>query len=229
MNILLVEDDAGIVRFVSRGLSNHGYQVDHVREGAAVPAMVRSGRYDAVLLDLGLPDMDGLTLADILKREAEDVAIVILTARGALQDRLDGFARGADDYLAKPFAFEELLARLSAVLRRRGRVDHPRCGALVFEHTAGRFRLEDELLQLTRREFELLAMLMRRPGATLSREELIAGAWPDAPDISDNALNVYIGYLRRKLALHANGPVIETVRNQGFRLVKPESATNSES
>ena len=223
MNILLVEDDAGIARFVSRGLANCGYRVDCLREGAGVTMQLRERSYDAVLLDLGLPDMDGLDLAEDIQRESAETAIIMLTARGALQDRLDGFARGADDYLAKPFSFDELLARLAAVLRRRRVVPDIACGSLIFEQAVGRFRLDGRVMPLARREFDLLARLAREAGSLVRRDDLISGVWPDSPDVSDNVLDVYIGYLRRRLHGAAGAPGIETVRGQGFRLAPPQT------
>lgn len=222
MNILLVEDDPGIARFITRGLARNGYQVEWRREGAGVAASLEQGRHDALLLDLGLPDVDGLELAEAVKRRGIEIPIIMLTARGALQDRLDGFASGADDYMAKPFAFEELLARLGAVLRRRGPVDASlRFHKLTLDMHARVARVGAREAPLPRREFDLLALLTRAGGAVVRRDDLIAGVWGDAPDVTDNALDVYVGYLRRRLSSFAGAPSIDTVRGQGFRLLPP--------
>jgi DNA-binding response OmpR family regulator len=222
MNILLVEDDPGIARFVTRGLAKSGYRVEWRREGAGVAASLGEGRHDALLLDLGLPDMDGLELAEALKRSGIEIPIIMLTARGALQDRLDGFASGADDYLAKPFAFEELLARLAAVLRRRDSgASVLRFHTLVLDPRARTARVGGRQTPLARREFELLALLVRAGGELVRRDDLIAGVWADAPEVTDNALDVYVGYVRKRLAPLANAPLIETVRGRGFRLLAP--------
>jgi DNA-binding response OmpR family regulator len=219
MNILLVEDDPGIARFVTRGLNRSGYSVEWRREGAGVAARLDEGRHDALLLDLGLPDMDGLEVAEAVKRRGMEIPIIMLTARGALQDRLDGFASGADDYLAKPFAFEELLARLAVALRRRDTgAPFLRYEMLTLDVRARTVRCGGRHISLAKREFDLLVMLARAGGAVVRREALIAGVWSDSPDVSDNALDVYIGYVRRRLAQLENAPKVETARGQGFRL-----------
>lgn len=228
MNILLVEDDPGIARFVTRGLAKNGYQVEWRREGAGVAASLGEGRHDALVLDLGLPDMDGLVVAEEVKRRGIEIPIIMLTARGALQDRLDGFAMGADDYLAKPFAFEELLARLAAVMRRRETGGPlPRFHGLTLDIRARVARIGGQQAPLARREFELLVMLVRAGGALVRREDLIAGVWADAPDVTDNALDVYVGYVRKRLAQLENAPVIETVRGQGFRLLASQNGAET--
>lgn len=223
MNILLVEDDPGIARFVTRGLTKSGYHVEWRREGAGVAASLEEGRHDALLLDLGLPDMDGLEVAEAVKRRGVEIPIIMLTARGALQDKLDGFSSGADDYLAKPFAFEELLARLAVALRRREVGAPLRFHTLTLDTRARVARVGEWQTPLARREFELLALLVRAGGALVRRQDLIGGVWADAPDITDNALDVYVGYVRRRLARLANAPTIETVRGQGFRLLPPDA------
>lgn len=223
MNILLVEDDAGIGRFVSRGLAAKGYAVAWEREGRRVAALLRDGDYRAMILDLGLPDCDGLDLCRQLRDVGIRLPIVMLTARDALQDRLDGFDHGADDYLAKPFAFEELLARLSAIIRR-GPDLLPKpvsFGALELDLTARRARVRSEDLSLSPREFDLLLILARAKGQIVGRDRLLADVWGETADISDNALDVYVGYLRRHLARVPHAPRIETQRRRGFRLVDP--------
>lgn len=220
MKILLVEDDVGIGRFVSRGLTARGYDVVWEREGRQVQAMLTAGGYAAAMLDVGLPDGDGMALCRTLRDAGIRVPILMLTARGTLQDRLDGFDHGADDYLPKPFAFEELVARLGAIVRRAAYAGPPpmRFGALSLEPHARSASVEDRALALSRREFDLLQRLVAANGAVVARETLAAAVWgPDAA-VSDNALDVYIGYVRRRLAEARGAPVIETLRGRGFRL-----------
>lgn len=222
MNILLIEDDPGIGRFVSRGLSAEGFTVEWLRRGAEAPALLKSDLYSAAILDLGLPDIDGVDLCETLRREGVETPILMLTARDTLQERLDGFRSGADDYLCKPFAFEELLARLNAVARRgeaRGRV--LTVGALKLDLRAREARIGDEALVLPRQEFEVLRCLAEAQGQAVTRQAMLDQAWDPSAELNENTVDVYIGYLRRRLGRHAAAPVIETVRGLGFRLVPP--------
>lgn len=219
MNVLLVEDDPGIARFVTRGLTARGYRVAWERDGTRAVTLLLAGGFAAALLDLGLPDGDGLELSRALRRARLDVPILMLTARGALQDRLDGFAAGADDYLPKPFAFDELLARLAAIIRRSvpATPAPPSFGALTLDPARHMASVADRSLPLSRREYALLAALVDHGGATVPRAVLAAAVWDTEP-VSDNALDVYVGYVRRRLADHAAAPAIVTVRGVGFRL-----------
>lgn len=222
MNVLLIEDDPGIGRFVSRGLTARGYRVAWERDGSRAPVLLSGGAFMAVLLDLGLPDCDGLALARDLRAAQNAVPILMLTARGALQDRLDGFAAGADDYLPKPFAFDELLARLAVMVRRGSAAAPPtlRFGALELEPAKAGATVDARTLPLSRREYTLLATLVEGRGAVIRRATLASAIWRDAP-VSDNALDVYVGYVRRRLAEHPTAPTIVTVRGVGFRLADP--------
>ncbi len=219
MNILLIEDDPGIGRFISRGLTAEGYVVEWLQAGRTAPERLRTKGFDAAILDLGLPDIDGMELCSALRREGVETPVLMLTARDALEDKLDGFRCGADDYLAKPFAFEELLARLNVLARRGVR----RGEGLV----AGELRLDlgrrsamvgHEPLALSRREFDVLAALARRPGVALTRQDILDQAWGPAADVAENTVDVYVGYLRRRLAKATGAPRIESVRGAGFRL-----------
>lgn len=225
MNILLVEDDPGIGRFVARGLAARGYRVAWERSGERVVELVLSGAFAAAILDLGLPDGDGLDLCRALRRAQVRLPILMLTARGALQDRLDGFDAGADDYLPKPFAFDELVARLAAIVRRAEPADGGplRFGALVLDRLARVAHVGMTTIALSRREFDLLAALTSGGGAIVARETLSRAVWGDQASISDNALDVYVGYVRRRLAEVAGAPIVETVRGRGFRIAEPSS------
>lgn len=222
MTILLVEDDPGIGRFVSRGLTARGYRVAWERDGSRVPALLSGSAFTALLLDLGLPDGDGLAIARQLRAARNAIPVLMLTARGALQDRLDGFAAGADDYLAKPFAFDELLARLAVMIRRSvpAPPPPPRFGALDLDPARAGASVDTQPLPLSRREYQLLATLVEGGGAVVPRAALATAIWGDAP-VSDNALDVYVGYVRRRLAEYPHAPAIVTVRGIGFRLADP--------
>lgn len=224
MNVLLVEDDPGIGRFVTRGLTARGYDVTWQRDGTHVPAMLRGGGYAAALLDLGLPDVDGLDLCRDLRRDGVATPILMLTARAALQDRLDGFAVGADDYLPKPFAFDELLARLGVLIRRGGDAKPAplRFAALQLDPGTKTARVGDRSLPLSRREFDLLAALVAGGGSVVSRDALSNAVWGAETNVTDNALDVYIGYLRRGLAAITDAPAIETLRGRGYRMSQPD-------
>jgi len=224
MRILLVEDDAGIGRFVSRGLSARGYEVAWERAARGVPALLRAGGYAAALLDIGLPDRDGMELCRALRDEGLRVPILMLTARGTLQDRLDGFDSGADDYLPKPFAFEELVARLGAIVRRGAEAGPPPMlyATLALDPATRGATVGDRPLALTPREFDLLQRLVAANGGVVPRAALAAAVWGADAGISDNALDVYIGYLRRRLGGQGGAPGIETLRGRGFRLVPPD-------
>jgi DNA-binding response OmpR family regulator len=220
MNILLVEDDVGIGRFVSRGLTARGHRVAWHREGALVPSRVATEPFGAVLLDLGLPDMDGLDLCRTLRGQSAGLPVLMLTARDGLGDKLDGFQAGADDYLPKPFAFEELLARL-AVLERRDAMRPPeplRFGGLAIDPVRREARWNDEAMALDGRGFSVLHRLAEARGAVVFRDDLITAVWGADSEVTDNALDVNVSALRRRLARLREPPTIETFRGRGFRL-----------
>ena len=225
MNILLVEDDPGIGRFVSRGLEAEGFTVEWQRTGRDAPDTLRAGSFAAAILDLGLPDVDGTDLCRRLRSQGIDTPILMLTARDSLDDRLDGFRCGADDYLCKPFAFEELLARLNAVARRgeaRGR--SLTVGALKLDLRAREVEVGGVAVPMPRREFDVLKCMAEKPGKTVTRQDILDQAWDPKAEITENAVDVYVGYLRRRLAAHPQAPAIETVRGAGYRLAaKPSS------
>jgi DNA-binding response OmpR family regulator len=218
MNILLVEDDVGIGRFVSRGLSAEGFSVQWARTGAEGEAQLASGSFAAAILDLGLPDMDGLQLCSTSRQKGVTTPILMLTARGDLEDKLDGFRHGADDYLSKPFAFAELLARLR-VLSQRGRPTQTIvAGSLVLDRSTRTASVGERSATLPQREFEVLACLTENAGSAIARAHILERAWGLDTLVSDNALDVYIGYVRRRLARLPGAPKIQTIRGVGFRL-----------
>jgi DNA-binding response OmpR family regulator len=220
MNILLVEDDVGIGRFVSQGLRVRGWQVRWERVGKDVPALAGSGRFNTIILDLLLPDSDGLNLCRDIRQQELGIPILMLTARSGLDDRLDGFAAGADDYLAKPFAFEELLARLRALLKRdRLRKPDPvNLGALRIDPTAGLATWAGQPITISRRAFTLLLVLARAGGEAVGRDKLIDEIWGGDTIVTDNALDVCASALRRALAGATDRLALEAVRGHGYAL-----------
>jgi DNA-binding response OmpR family regulator len=220
MNILLVEDDPGIGRFVSRGLAAEGFAVHWLQSGREARESLKTNAFAVAILDLGLPDMDGGELCSGVRRDGVETPILMLTARDSLDDKLDGFRCGADDYLTKPFAFEELLARLRVLTRRRGRQSGETLviGSLSVDLNARAAFVGTAPVPLSRREFDVLACLARNPDAPVSRETILDQAWGPNADVAENTVDVYVGYLRRHFANYRDAPSIETVRSVGFQL-----------
>ena len=219
MRVLLVEDDAGIGRFVARGLAAEGHTVEWVRTGAAAQAQAGAALFDAMVLDLGLPDMDGGALCRALRTDGSDLPVLMLTARASLEEKLEGFGAGADDYLPKPFAFAELLARLEAIGRRpRPSRDRVVVGTLAIDRVRRRATVGEEALEMSGRAFDLLAVLAERPAAIVARDTLINQVWGDDAEVTANLLDVYVGYVRRSLRGVEGAPEIITVRGEGYGL-----------
>jgi DNA-binding response OmpR family regulator len=216
MRILVVEDEDRIASFLSKGLRAAGYAIDRVATGGEALDAGRGPHLDLIILDLGLPDMDGSTVLSKLRGWGVKVPVIILTARGDVDDRVAGLDLGADDYLAKPFAFDELLARVRARLRSRGdgEVSTLRAGGVELDLLARRASVGERTVELTGREFALLETLIRHPNQVLSREQLLSRVWGLSFDPGSNLVDVYVGYLRRKLG----ESLVETVRGVGYRL-----------
>ena len=211
--VLVIDDEPGIVGFVELGLRQEGYRVASASTGAAGLDLFRAHRPEAVILDVGLPDADGFDILAAIRAES-DVPIVMLTARGELEDRVRGLDLGADDYIAKPFHFAELLARVRAHLRRRVPPNEVvRVGDVALDPRTHVVTRQDRPIQLTPREYELLELFLRHPGEVLSKEVILDRLWGYAFD--DNLVEVYVGYLRRKLG---EPPVVETLRGAGYVL-----------
>ena len=209
--VLVIDDEPGIVGFVELGLQQEGYRVASAMTGAAGLALFREQSPDAVIIDVGLPDADGFDVLATIRAESA-VPIVMLTARGEVEDRVRGLDLGADDYIAKPFHFAELLARLRAHLRRTTRpTEVVRVGDVALDPRTRVVTRHDRPVQLTPREYELLELFLRHPDEVLSKEVILDRLWGYAFD--DNLVEVYVGYLRRKLG---EPPVVETLRGVGY-------------
>ena len=220
MRILVVEDERAIADFISRGLEAEGYAVTCVEDGVDGEALARTGRFDLILLDIMLPGRDGLEVLSNLRREDGDTPVILLTAKGEVEDRVAGLDTGANDYIPKPFAFEELVARVRAHLRRpgQGTATELEVGDLKMDLLRRQVSRAGKEILLSAREFDLLAYLMRHPGQVLSREQLLNGVWGYDHDPGTNIVGVYIAYLRRKLAIDGEIDPIETLRSVGYRL-----------
>ena len=223
MRILVVDDDPNIRRSLDRALSFEGHTVTCVDTGAAAIAeAIKPDTYDVVILDLGLPDLDGLDVARTIRVAGLDLAVLVLTARGAVGDRVAGLDAGADDYLAKPFDLRELQARIRALTRRNNRgqeepaADVLTCADLTLEPAAYRCQRNGRDIMLTRTEFALLEVLMRNTDIVVTRDRLLDRVWGWDGDTLSNSLDVYIGYLRRKLEANGEPRLLHTVRGVGY-------------
>jgi two-component system, OmpR family, response regulator len=215
--ILIAEDEPGISSFLENGLRSAGFAPTVVEDGSSALALARTGQFDLVVLDLGLPTRDGLSVLEELRELGVRLPVVILTARSELHDMVAGLDLGADDYVTKPFRFEELLARIRARLRAGGTAEETelRTGDLGLDLLTRRARVGDREVELSAREFALAEVLFRNPGQVLSREQLLSLVWGYDRDPGSNVVDVYVGYLRKKLGEAA----IDTVRGMGYRLV----------
>jgi two-component system response regulator MprA len=220
MRVLVVEDEPSLARFLLAGLEQEGYSVAAAPTAAAALARVGAGPFDLILLDWMLPDQDGLSLCRALRSEGDRTAIVMLTARDAVTDRVMGLDSGADDYVTKPFEFEELLARIRSVLRRTGAGRSPQLvvGDLLLDPAAHTVRRGGREIHLTAREFGLLECLMRHAGQTLTRRDLLRHVWGYDHDPQTNIVDVYVGYLRRKIERDAGPTLLHAVAGVGYRL-----------
>ena len=215
--VLVVEDDHGLREVLARGLREEGFSVTTAVDGASALKAAATSPVDALVLDVGLPDSDGRDVCIALRSRGVDAPVLFLTARGGLTDRLSGFAAGGDDYLAKPFAFPELIVRLTALLRRSS---DPAVSLadLRLDPVSHAMSRGDVQVSLSPTEFRIMAKLLSAPGAVVRRRELINSAWPVGAIVSDNTLDQYISKLRRKLAEVGATVAIEAARGLGYRL-----------
>jgi DNA-binding response OmpR family regulator len=215
-SILIAEDEARISEFLERGLAASGFVTETAVTGDRALELARTGRVDLVILDLGLPDMDGLEVLRRLREENQKLPVVILTARENVRDTVAGFEGGADDYITKPFRFQELLARVRVRLKseRNTAVTSIRVGDMKLDLRTKQVEVGSDTVDLSAREFAMAEAFFRHPGQVLSREQLLDLVWGYAFDPGSNIVDVYVGYLRRKLGKEQ----ISSVRGMGYRL-----------
>ena len=223
MRVLLVEDDERIVDFVQRGLKAEGYAVEVARNGQEAIAMGSVGQFQVIILDLGLPDINGRDVCERLRNAGVGTPILMLTARDTVQDKVTGLRSGADDYMTKPFAFEELLARIEVLMRRRCGEIKPetkefQVADLVLNMETHEVRRGETLIELTPKEFSLLECFMRMPGKVLSRTRILEQVWGYSADPLTNVVDVYIRQLRRKIDDDYAIKLLKTVRGFGYKL-----------
>ena len=220
MKILVVEDEAAISDFLERGLEAEGYAVSVAADGNSGLAEARSGEFDLLILDLMLPGIDGLELLREFRKMDGATPVILLTARDAVEDRVAGLDAGATDYVPKPFAFDELAARVRAHLRQPGQAEATTLSVSGIEMDLLKRSVtrDGREVNLSAREFDLLAYLMRHPGQVMSREQILSGVWGYDYDPGTNVVGVYIQYLRKKLAQDELPDPIETLRSVGYRL-----------
>lgn len=218
--VLLVEDEPRIAAFVEKGLRANGFATTTVSEGGAALGLAATGQFDLVILDLGLPDLDGLDVLRELRSRDRSLPVVVLTARDGVHDTVAGLEGGADDYVTKPFRFEELLARIRARLRddRAPEETVLTAGAATLDLRTRRAGIRGRLVDLSAREFALAELFFRHPGQVLSRQQLLSHVWGYDFEPGSNVVDVYVGYLRKKLGKE----LIASVRGMGYRLEPPE-------
>jgi two-component system OmpR family response regulator len=220
MRVLVVEDEPKMAGLLRRGLAEEGYAIDLAATGEDAIWAATENAYDAIVLDIMLPDLDGFEVCRRLRADGRWAPVLMLTARDGVHDRVRGLDAGADDYLTKPFSFSELLARLRALLRR-GAGERPpivRAGDLELDPATRRVYRGETPVELTAKEFALLEYMMRRPGELLTRSRLIEHVWDFGYDGDSNVVDVYVRYLRQKIDRPFGRDTIETVRGSGYRL-----------
>jgi two-component system response regulator QseB len=215
--ILIAEDEPRLASFLEKGLRSNGFVTSVAEDGTKASMMARDDEFDLLVLDLGLPGKDGTEVLRELRASGQRMPVIILTARDDVSDKVGGLEGGADDYVTKPFRFEELLARVRARLRDERTVERTvlRAGSVVLDLRTRRAATDGRTVDLTAREFTMLEVLIRHAGQVLSREQLLSHVWGYDYDPGSNVVDVYIGYLRRKLGSNS----IETVRGMGYRLI----------
>jgi two-component system copper resistance phosphate regulon response regulator CusR len=223
MRILIAEDEAKVAEHIRRGLTEAGYAVDVAADGAEALWLAENHPYDAMVLDVMMPEKDGVLVVRQLRRKGVRAPVILLTARHELEDRVRGLDAGADDYLAKPFSMSELLARLRAVLRRQRAepVDRLRVADLELDLLSRTAERGGEKISLTNREFALLEVLMNSSPKPVSKTAIIEHVWDQHFDSGTNVVNVYVNYLREKIDRPGWVPLIQTVRGVGFAVKEP--------
>jgi two-component system copper resistance phosphate regulon response regulator CusR len=220
MRILVVEDERKVAQFIKKGLEEEGYAVDLASDGEEGLAMALDGVHDLIVLDIALPKMDGLRVLKRLREEKAPNPVLLLTVRATIEDKVFGLDSGADDYLTKPFAFQELVARIRALLRRKAEAGAPllRFADLVLDPARRLVSRGEEKIELTGKEFSLLEYFLRNPGRVLSRAMISEHVWDYDFDTESNVIDVYVNYLRRKIDSGRKKKLIQTVRGAGYVL-----------
>jgi DNA-binding response OmpR family regulator len=217
--VLIVEDEPRLASFLEKGLAANGFTTFSVNTGSEAFGVARDDDFDLMILDLGLPGMDGFEVLEAVRARGEAMPVIILTARDEIDEKVRGLDAGADDYVTKPFKFEELLARVRARLRAEHAHEAVEltAGAITLDLRSRRAIVDREQVELSTREFALLETFMRHPGQVLSREQLLSRVWGYDFDPGSNIVDVYVGYLRKKVG----GGTVETVRGAGYRFEPP--------
>ena len=225
MRILTVEDDRKVAGFIAQGLREEGHAVDIAGDGDEATTLAHVNAYDVILLDVVLPKKNGFQVAQELRREGRNTPILMLTSRDGVEDIVRGLDSGADDYLSKPFRFDELLARIRALTRRGGaeRLDVLRYGPLAMDRLRHEVKVDEERLDLTARVFQLLEYMLLHPEEVVRRTTLLEKVWDMHFDPGSNVVDVHVGNLRRKLTAAAGEQLIQTVRGVGFTLRRETS------
>ena len=216
--VLVVEDDGDLRSVLLRGLREEGFEANGVGSGAELLERFEPEAPNILIVDIGLPDADGRDVCQALRAQGVQTPVLFLSARDALTDRVTGFSAGGDDYVTKPFAFAELVARLHALLRRAGETDAIEIGALRLDPMSHAAFIGGAKIALTPTEFRLLAKLVAMPGKTIRRRDLVQTGWPHGAHVRDNTLDAYVARLRRKLGPHAEAPRIVTVHGVGYAI-----------
>ncbi len=216
--VLVVEDDGDLRSMLLRGLREEGFEASGVGSGAELLERFNAEAPNILIVDIGLPDADGRDVCQALRAQGVQTPVLFLSARDALTDRVTGFSAGGDDYVTKPFAFAELVARLHALLRRSGETDAIEIGALRLDPLSHAAFIGGAKIALTPTEFRLLAKLVAMPGKTVRRRDLVQTGWPHGARVRDNTLDAYVARLRRKLSPHPAAPRIVTVHGVGYAI-----------
>ena len=223
MRLLVIEDEQKVANFIRQGLEEEGYAVDHAADGASGLQLALEGLHDVIVLDVMLPKLDGLSVLQQLRQENVTTPVLLLTVRATIEDKVLGLDAGADDYLTKPFAFEEFVARVRALLRRRAETAPPilQVADLALDPARRVVSRGDKHIELTPREFTLLDYFMRNPGRVLTRTMIANRVWDYTFDSATNVIDVYVNYLRKKIDTGQNTKLLHTVRGVGYVMKAP--------
>ena len=223
MRLLVIEDEQKVANFIKQGLEEEGYAVDHAGDGASGLQMALEGLHDVIVLDVMLPKLDGLSVLQQLRQEKVTTPVLLLTVRATIEDKVLGLDAGADDYLTKPFAFEEFVARVRALLRRRAETASPilQVANLALDPARRVVSRGDQKIELTPREFTLLDYFMRNPDRVLTRTMIANRVWDYTFDTTTNVIDVYVNYLRKKIDTGHDTKLLHTVRGVGYVMRVP--------